>query len=95
MTQKLSAVWRYNLAITPHQTHRMQSGAKPLFLKYHPKDFTTVLWMLVDPEEEETSVDIRMLVTGEITRYKNIGLHLGSVILPDTTVWHYFVRGSE
>lgn len=89
------SIWKYPLRFQPAQFVDMPAGARVLSVQYNPRDGAVCAWALVDPTAALAPVFVTMIGTGDMA----IGSgpfphrHVGTVILADGTVWHYFVGG--
>ena len=79
-------VWKYLLHVASQQFIDIPIDAKPVLLD--TQDNQICLWAELDPTQEKTQRKIFCVSTGGNVPENTT--HIGSVVLPDTTVWHYY-----
>ena len=80
-------VWKYNFELVSEQFIELPIGAFPIH--FDTQGNCICVWMEVDPNAEKERREIRCIPTGFEEVPKNM-VHLGTVVLPNDTVWHYY-----
>ena len=79
-------VWKYALHLTSRQFIDIPIGAKPVHFATQGNQIC--LWAELDPKQEKTQKEIFCVPTGGDIPENTA--HIGSVVLPNLTVWHYY-----
>ena len=81
-------VWKYTLHLISKQFIDIPKGAKPVHFATQGNHIC--LWAEVDPNAEKEQREIDCFGTGFDIPDGYSKSHLGTVVLPNQTVWHYY-----
>ncbi len=89
------SVWKFRLAVKDVQAIKMPAGAVPLHVGYQGEVLT--LWAVVDNEQREMGIAVRVKGTGHEIEFDRQHYHfVGSVESPDRNfMWHVWVERTE
>lgn len=88
----MTAIWKYELAITDEQTVSVPGGARPLSVA--EKDGKLCMWCVVTPAnwQRQQSVKVSIYGTGNPMPDRGpSGNFLGTVVMGNGLAWHVFV----
>ena len=85
--ENLLKVWKYNFELVSEQFIELPTGAFPIH--FATQGNCICVWMEVDPNAEKERREIRCIPTGFEDIPDNM-MHLGTVVLPNDDVYHYY-----
>ena len=84
-------IWKYSLHLADTQFIDVPDGAAPVHLQRIGE--MVRLWANVDVSQPLTQMEVIRLATGETIPARST--YLGTVVMPNLIVWHYFWRPSK
>ena len=81
-------IWKYPLFLCDWQQVDLPEGAEAVHLQFQGE--LVNLWAMVDVKQPKITMDVYRIATGETIPAR--ATYIGTVVMPDGIVWHYFWR---